>query len=211
MKKVLLLSGGWPGHYPEAIAEFAMQHWLQDFEVTRSTSLDDLSHLNLREFDLIIPNWTQGKLDKQQETALVSAIEQGVGLAAWHGSADAFNDNHMFHFVLGGQFICHPGDFVEYQVRFTDSGDDITAGLKDFTVFSEQYYMHVDPSNEVLATTKFNGNTFPWIDGIEIPAAWKRQWGKGRVFYQSVGHTVTEFSIPEVRELMKRGIEWAAR
>lgn len=211
MKKALLLSGGWPGHYPEAIADFAVEHLLQGFEVTRSNDLADLTKLNLRDFDVIIPNWTQGRLDKQQESALVTAIEQGVGLAAWHGAADAFNDNHMFHFVLGGQFICHPGDFVEYQVQFTNTDDEITEGLTPFTVYSEQYYMHVDPSNEVLATTSFSGDVFPWIEGAVIPAAWKRRWGKGKVFYQSVGHTVTECSIPQVLEMTRRGIAWAAR
>ena len=211
MKKVLMLSGGWPGHYPEPIADFAVQHLLNAFDVTRSTNLEDLATLNLRDFDLIIPNWTQGKLSKMQESALVSAVEQGVGLAAWHGAADAFNDNHMFHFVLGGQFICHPGDFMEYAVQIKPTDDAITRGLDDFTMFSEQYYMHVDPANEVLATTHFSAEVFPWIEGNEIPVAWKRTWGKGKVFYQSVGHTVNEFSIPQVTEMMRRGIEWAAR
>ncbi|MDB5848381.1 MAG: ThuA protein [Rhodoferax sp.] len=211
MKKVLLLSGGWPGHYPEPIADFATEHLLADFEVTRSTDLEDLATLNLRDYDLIIPNWTQGKLSKTQETALVSAVEQGVGLAAWHGAADAFNDNHMFHFVLGGQFICHPGDFMEYRVKFKNTDDAITQNLADFTVFSEQYYMHVDPANEVLATTQFNAEVFPWLDGNEIPVAWKRNWGRGRVFYQSVGHTVSEMAIPEVLAMTRRGIAWAAR
>lgn len=211
MKKVLLLSGGWPGHYPEPIADFAVAHLLADFEVTRSTNLEDLATLNLRDFDLIIPNWTQGKLSKLQESALIAAVEQGVGLAAWHGAADAFNDNHMFHFVLGGQFICHPGDFMEYSVNFKNTDDAITQGLSDFKVFSEQYYMHVDPANEVLATTSFSADIFPWLAGNEIPVAWKRSWGKGRVFYQSVGHTVNEMSIPQVLAMTRRGIEWATR
>ncbi|MCB6184430.1 ThuA domain-containing protein [Leeia sp. TBRC 13508] len=211
MKKVLMLSGGWPGHYPEAIADFAEEHLLQGFEVTRSTNLSDLLTLNLREFDLIIPNWTQGKLEKAEEAALVSAVEQGVGLVGWHGTADALNDNHMFHYVLGGQFICHPGDFVPYEVTFTNPDEEITQGLNTFKVYSEQYYMHVDPANEVIATTKFTGNVFPWIDGVEMPQAWKRRWGKGKVFYQAIGHTVTEFSIPEVMEMTRRGIQWAVR
>lgn len=211
MKRALVLCGGWPGHYPEQISDFAEEKLLNDFSVERITDLSFLSSGRLQEFDLIVPIWTQGKLDRAQESALVTAVESGVGIAAWHGIADAFNDNHMFHFVLGGQFICHPGDFVDYEVEITAPDDPITQGLKSFKLSSEQYYMHTDPANEVLATTRFSGGFFPWIEGAIVPVAWRRQWGKGRVFYHSIGHSTAELSIPEVLEMTRRGIQWAVR
>ena len=56
-------------------------------------------------------------------------------------------------------------------------------GITDFDYPSEQYYMHVDPANEVLATTTFSGEHAPWIEGVVMPVVWKRRYGEGRVFY----------------------------
>jgi uncharacterized protein len=76
---------------------------------------------------------------------------------------------------------------------------------------SEQYYMHVDPSNEVLATTTFKGDIFSWIEGVVMPVVWKRKWGRGNVFYCSLGHVAKDFDVPEVREIVRRGLLWATR
>ena len=203
--------GGWAGHYPEVIAKFALEHFLADYDVDVSDDLASLETAHLLDYDVIVPIWTVEKLTVNQEIALVTAIEHGVGMVTWHGTADAFNENHLFHFVLGGQFICHPGDFVNYSVEFTAGDDPITVGLSAFKVSSEQYYVHVDPNNDVLATTRFAGHRYPWLEGKVTPAAWKRTWGKGRVFYHSIGHTVTELAIPEVMEMTRRGLTWATR
>jgi type 1 glutamine amidotransferase len=84
-------------------------------------------------------------------------------------------------------------------------------GIGDFDYRSEQYYMHVDPSNEVLATTTFTGEHAPWIDGVVMPVAWKRRHGKGRVFYSALGHVASEFQVPQMRKILERGMLWAAR
>ena len=91
--------------------------------------------------------------------------------------------------------------------------DPIVAGLNDFTIHSEQYYLHVDPGNEVLATTVITGEygDIPWVKGTVMPVVWKRMYGKGKVFYSSIGHVTSDFNIPEVRELTRRGLLWATR
>ena len=71
--------------------------------------------------------------------------------------------------------------------------------------------MHVDPNNEVLATTTFNGEHASWIDGHVMPVVWKRRWGQGRVFYSSLGHVASDFDVPEAYEITRRGLLWAAR
>ena len=209
-KRAVALYGGWSGHYPRQILDHSLEHFLKGFEVDVFDKLDVLTSLRLLDYDVIVPIWTVDKLTTNQEVALVTAVEHGVGLAAWHGTADAFNENHLFKFVLGGQFICHPGDFVKYRVDITDSEDAITSGLASFSVESEQYFLHVDPNNKILATTNFEGHRYHWLKGQTCPVAWTRHWGKGLVFYQSVGHTVNELSIPEVHDMTKRGIAWAA-
>jgi type 1 glutamine amidotransferase len=76
---------------------------------------------------------------------------------------------------------------------------------------SEQYYMHVDPSNQVLATTTFSDEFHDWIAGTVMPVVWTRRWGAGRVFYSSLGHVAADFDVPEAKEIVRRGLLWASR
>ena len=99
--------------------------------------------------------------------------------------------------------VAHPGGAgVTYDVNIVDNDHPVTKGLKDFTVTSEQYYMHVDPAIHVLATTNF--------DDVVMPVAWTKMYGKGRVFYCSVGHNAEATREPEALELIMRGMVWAA-
>jgi uncharacterized protein len=113
--------------------------------------------------------------------------------------------------MVGGQWVAHPGNIIDYTVNITQHSDPIVAGLNDFQMHSEQYYMHVDPSNEVLATTTFSGEHAPWVAGTVMPVVWKRRWQQGRVFYSSLGHVARDFAVPEATEIEVRGMLWAAR
>ena len=213
-KKALIVYGGWDGHQPkETAAMIASDLTGAGFAVELSDTLDAfLDGARLKTFDLIVPHWTMGQLTGEQEKALVSAIASGVGLGGIHGGmGDAFRGQTLYQFVVGGQFVAHPDNHKDYVVNFARTSDPIVAGLKDFTVHSEQYYMHVDPSNEVLATTTFQATSAPWVNGTVMPVVWKRKYGEGRVFYQSIGHSTKELEIAQVREMTKRGLIWAAR
>ena len=221
-KTALLVWGGWSGHSPKECADL-FAPWLknQGFNVEISDTLDTYLDLDiLKRLDLIVPIWTQGELQKQQTTNLLNAIRNGVGIAGWHGCmGDSFRSNVDYQFMVGGQWVAHPGGFIDYEVNITNTNDPITDGINDFRVMTEQYYMHVDPSNDVLATTTFTGDykvslTAPykcdWIKGCKMPAVWKRRWGKGRVFFSSLGHKLDDFDIPEVLEITQRGMLWAS-
>ncbi len=214
MKKALFVWGGWEGHEPEkSVGIFAPLLEEQGYEVEIADNLDAyLDETNMRSQDLIVQVWTMDKLTEEQEKGLLQTIESGVGFAGWHGGmADSFRNSVDYQFMVGGQWVAHPGGIVEYEINIIDHDDPITAGLDDFKLESEQYYMHVDPSNEVLATTTFSGATFPWIEGTVMPAVWKRRWGEGKVFYASFGHVAADFDVPEAREIVRRGMLWASR
>jgi type 1 glutamine amidotransferase len=213
-KKALILSGGWDGHHPAETSEIVAADLRKEgFAAETTTVLDVLLDQDaLKTFDLIVPNWTMGQLTGEQEKGLVQAVENGAGLGGFHGGmGDAFRGQTLYQFVVGGQFVAHPDDHKDYVVHIVKKTDPIVAGLGDFTVHSEQYYMHVDPGNEVLATTTFQARSAPWVNGTVMPVVWKRRYGRGRVFYQSIGHSPKEFGVPEVREINKRGLLWAAR
>lgn len=213
-KKALINWGGWDGHEPEACANL-FGKILQDegYDVDVVHDLDrflDTGYLN--SLNLIVPIWTMSQITNEQEAGLLAAVRGGVGLGGWHGGmADAFRNNVDYQFMVGGQWVAHPGNIIDYTVNITDHNDSITAGLSDFQMHSEQYYMHVDPTNKVLATTTFSGEHegIDWIADAVIPVVWKRMYGKARVFYSSLGHVVSDFDVPEAREIQRRGLLWA--
>ncbi len=212
-KSILFVYGGWEGHEPVKCRDLFVP-WLkkQGYKVTSSPSLDSyLDEKLMNTVDLIIQIYTMSSITKDQEKMLLNAVkERGVSIAGWHGGlADAFRMNVEYQFMVGGQWVAHPGNIIDYTVNIINSKDPITRGLNDFSVHSEQYYMHVDPSNEVLAETTFNGEHAYWIEGTKMPVVWKKKYGKGKVFYTSLGHTVDVFDIPEAITIMQRGILWA--
>lgn len=210
-KRVLVLYGGWEGHQPEEIADFAVDELCSAYEVVRSSDLDMLRSDILAEFDLLLPIWTFGELTNVQETDLLNAVADGLGVVAWHGNTSAFLNSRPHKFLLGGQFVAHPGgDNVTYAVRFLDN-DPLVRGLADITVTSEQYYLLVDPAVKVLAVTTINGDTMPWLAGVEMPQVWKRAWGKGKVFYCALGHTQEVLEHPSMKTLLRRAMHESAR
>ena len=216
VNRILINWGGWEGHEPEACATlFAGLLREAGHHVDVVSDLDRyLDAEYLASLDLIVPVWTMSSITHEQERGLLDAVRSGVGLAGWHGGmADSFRDNTDYQWMVGGQWVAHPGNIIRYRVNITRPDDPIVAGLSDFDMESEQYYMHVDPGNEVLATTTFSGEhgDAPWIAGTVMPVVWKRRFGAGRVFFSSLGHVARDFEVPEAREMVLRGMAWAAR
>jgi len=214
MKKALIVWGGWSGHEPKQCAElFAPLLQAKGFEVEVADTLDVyLDQDKMQALSLIVPIWTMGTITREQERGLLDAVRSGVGIAGWHGGmGDSFRNNTEYQFMVGGQWVSHPDGITDYVVNIVNHTDPITAGIPDFKMHSEQYYMHVDPSNEVLATTTFDSPKYPWIKGTVMPVVWKRMWGAGRVFYSSLGHVAKDFEVPEALEIQLRGMLWAAR
>lgn len=216
MKKALIVYGGWEGHDPTGVSNLFFDILKEEnFDVTLSDSQDSfLGDLNV--YDLIIPIWTMGTIASEAEKNVCEAVANGTGIAGCHGGmCDAFRNSTDWQFMTGSQWVAHPGnDSVTYKVEIDKTTDSpIVAGIDDFMVTSEQYYIHVDPAVKVLATT-----TFPTVDGphaangkVAVPVVYTKRWGKGKVFYNSLGHTSKVFQIPEAKELMRRGFLFAAR
>ncbi len=213
MREALIVWGGWQGHEPEQCAAVVAE-MLRDegFKVHLETSTQAFASPQLHTMSLIVPIYTMSKIEKDEVANLSRAVREGTGLAGFHGGmGDAFREAVEYQFMCGGQWVAHPGNIIDYRVTITRPDDPVMQGIQDFDYRSEQYYMHVDPSNEVLATTTFSGEHAPWIEGVVMPVVWKRRHGQGRVFYSSLGHVAKEFDVPEMRTILRRGMLWAAR
>jgi len=214
MKSALMVWGGWDGHEPKQCVDvFAPILEAEEFKVEVSATMDSyLDKDKMQSLSLIVPVWTMGEISDEQSQGLLQAVSSGVGIAGWHGGmGDSFRGNTEYQYMVGGQWVAHPGGVVQYRVNIVNHDDPITRGLADFSMHSEQYYMHVDPGNEVLATTTFSGEHDPWNAGCVMPVVWKRRYGQGRVFYTSLGHVAKDFDVQEAREIVHRGMLWASR
>lgn len=217
-KKALMVWGGWGGHEPKQCVD-VFEPFLreQGFEVEVSDSMDVYTDADkMNSLSLIVPVWTMGQISGPQEGGLLGAIANGVGVAGWHGGmCDAFRNNTNYQFMTGGQWVAHPGnDGTPYLVNIRSSSNPITEGIADFEVKSEQYYVHVDPAVEVLASTLFPNPAAVGFHSSNplcaVPVVWTKRWGHGRVFYNSLGHHADIFDASEPIELMRRGFLWAA-
>lgn len=217
MKKAIVVQGGWDGHEPKLVsARFAGILEKEGFSVEIFDSLDCFANLEkLMELDLIVSCWTMGEINREYTMNVAKAIGAGVGLAGCHGGmCDSFRQDTEWQFITGGQWVSHPGgDGIEYIVNITSSSNPITRGITDFPVKSEHYYLHIDPAVEVLATTRFPIVPYYHISNkpVDMPVAWTKMWGNGRVFYNSLGHHDDVFdNSPSAQEIMRRGMLWAA-
>jgi type 1 glutamine amidotransferase len=213
MRAALIVYGGWAGHDPEECAAI-YRRWLHEdgFTVRMATDTSAFADPSIHELSLIVPIFSMAKIEQEEVENLTKAVVGGVGLAGHHGGmADTFRDWPQYHFMVGGQWVAHPGNIVDYTVDIARPDDPVMQGIKAFAYTSEQYYMHVDPGNTVLATTTFSGEHAPWTAGVVMPVVWKRQHGQGRVFYSSLGHRAKEFDNTDVATIMRRGLSWAAR
>jgi uncharacterized protein len=216
-RRALIVWGGWDGHAPKEVgAIFANELGRRGFEVEVSDTLDSLTDgEKLKNLTLIVPVWTMGTITNEQMVPLLEAVKSGVGLAGCHGGmCDSFRNACDYQLMTGGQFVGHPGnDGTDYTVRITNADHFITAGsVAEFAVKSEQYYMHVDPSNNVLAVTQFPVADGPHVKNgkFDMPVIWTRFHGEGRVYYNSLGHQPNIVLQREVLPLMIRGFLWAA-
>jgi type 1 glutamine amidotransferase len=216
-KKALIVWGGWDGHSPKQIAELFQRVLTEDgFAVEVSDTLEAFKDgSKLMGLNLIVPMWTMGKITAEQVNPVLNAVQAGVGIAGCHGGmCDAFRENSEWQFMTGGQFVAHPGnDGTEYAVRIAPTRSPITEGIHDFTVKSEQYYMHVDPCLRVLAYTQFPVAAGPHLGNgqVDMPVVWTKLFGKGRVFYNSLGHSAEVLAAEPCLTLMRRGFAWAAK
>ncbi len=196
----------------------------------------------LKDLDLIVPMWTQGNMDDRYAFHISEAVESGVGIGGCHGGmCDSFRSNIEYQFLTGSQWVSHPGDtwyhhisdlseenlayvekyfpspegawYTDYEVNIKRGvSSPIINGILDFKIRSEQYYLHIDPCVNVLATTQINTAGPHSANGsVSMPVVYTKLWGKGRVFYSSLGHVDEVYEIPEVAEITRRGLLWAAR
>ncbi|WP_419875018.1 ThuA domain-containing protein [Candidatus Pristimantibacillus sp. PTI5] len=211
-KKALIVSGGYEPHQPQEVGALLSGVLLTEgFEVEQHTSWDVMDDKEkIDRLDLIIPNYTEGTITKNQLDNFLHAVSSGTGVAGLHGGMGyAFPCEQRYQLMVGGVFAAHPN--YHFTVRIMDRNHFITRNLPDFTLTTEHYFMLIDPSICVLATSYYECISPEVWRPVMMPVVWIKNYGKGRVFYNAIGHTADIVKLPEVLTLMQRGMLWAAR
>lgn len=218
MPRALVLAGGWGGHHPGDFADL-YRSWLtaDGFEVEVIEDLAQMDRIaKYRKGDLFVPHWTMGPgLGENASKVYEAVAKRGVAVAGCHGGmCDAFREDSEWQFMTGGQFVAHPGnDGLRHLIHIGPRRHAITEGLTEFEVATEQYYMHVDPAVKVLAYSTFPQAAAPGPHGKQrcrMPVTWTKQYGRGRVFYCSLGHHPNVFDNEMAAKMLRRGLRWAA-
>jgi type 1 glutamine amidotransferase len=228
-KSALVVRGGWDGHQPvEATDRFIPFLEANGYSVRVEDSpkiYGDPGYM--AGVDLIMQCMTMSTIERDEFHGLRTAVENGTGLAGWHGGiADSYRNTSDYLHLIGGQFACHPGkhpdehtggqadNYVPYTVSMLPEAADhpITRGLSDFDLVTEQYWVLADDYIDVLATTTQKVRPWdPWHREVTSPAVWTRQWGQGRIFVCTPGHNLKVLEDANVNTLIERGLLWASR
>ncbi len=209
MKQALVVWGGMELHTPERSAHVVRELLEPEgFAVTVTNDYEALGAEDIGRFDLVVPVITDG-VAPDGIGNLVNAVRAGTGLAGFHmGLATTFRACVPFRYMAGVYWVQHPGNIISYRVDVRES--ELLAGIGSFEHTSEQYYLNFDPAVDVHATTVFSGEFHRWRKDVEMPVVFTTTHDRGRVFYSSLGHTADELVGP-VREILRRGLVWAAR
>ena len=228
-RRALVVRGGWEGHAPvEASDSFLPFLREQGFDVTVEDSPEVYADAErMAVTDLIVQCVTMSQISREALAGLMAAVEAGTGLGGWHGGiADSYRNSASYLHLIGGQFAEHPGkhpderigdasdNYVPYTIQLTEAGRShpITAGVEELQLTTEQYWVLTDDYIDVLATTTQAVRPWdPWHRPVTSPSVWTRQWGQGRIFVATPGHSMDVLAVPEVRGIIERGLLWAAR
>ncbi|WP_105441167.1 ThuA domain-containing protein [Neorhizobium sp. T25_13] len=213
MRRAIIVWGGSKIHEPEQCAGITGEILREDgFAVEITGDLGIFGSQTIAAADLLVPIITGEKLERVDANALVEAVRGGLGLGGHHGAlATSFKESAAFRYLAGVTWAAHPGNIIDYRVNVTRPNDPVMQGIADFDYRSEQYYLHYDPSVEILATTTFSGEYDEAVRNVTMPVVFKRHFGKGRIFYSALGHVAAEFDHPQMRSILRRGLSWAAR
>jgi type 1 glutamine amidotransferase len=159
------------------------------------------------------------ELDAEQKADLLSFIkDDGKGFVAAHTASNAFMASWPeFGEMLGGRYDNHPWGTVRASVINEDPAFPATRHLPAVFDLTDEFYQTKDFTRENthvvlrLDTSKLPANQeFHRTDG-DFPLAWAKTYGKGRVFYSSLGHDSKTWDNPDVYRIYFEALKWALK
>jgi hypothetical protein len=148
---------------------------------------------------------------EEQGAAIKDFVTAGNGFYALHNCSHISLSSKHYREVMGGAYIGHP-PLRPFQVRASENKHPITEGMSSFVVNDEQHYVTYDkdPKYIILEAENIDGLKFEAL-GTKSVSGWAYDFGKGRVVFTAVGHTIHAMWNPQYIELQKRSVRWLLR
>lgn len=188
------------------------------FEVAATEDVSEFSPDNLERYAAVM-FFTTGELPMSsvQKAALLDFVRAGRGFLGVHSATDTFYAWPDYLDLIGGTFDGHPWHQV-VTIQVADSSDPTVAFLgnslqfndeiyqiRDFDVHGSKVLLRLDPNSVDLEKDGVHRRPYGW------PLAWKRSFGKGRVFYSALGHEASVWQDPRYQRMITNAILWSMR
>lgn len=154
---------------------------------------------------------SQNWLTEEMAVALKDFVSEGKGFYSLHNNSHVSLSSKTYRDVQGGAYIGHP-PLRPFKVHVTNTSHPITQGVQDFIVNDEQHYVEYDKDKKylLLESENLDGLTYQKL-GTKAHAGWAYDYGKGRVVFTAVGHTIHALNNPEHMKLQRRAVQWLMR
>lgn len=175
---------------------------------------------NLNSFDAVL-FYTGGNLemDDQQKADLLSFVhDDGKGFIGVHSATITFTNWPAYGEMIGGYFDEHPwGTFNAPVVVEDPAFPGMDQFPRGFVLRDEIYQMRNYSRDKLrvllrLDTSKLDlGNPRVHRKDGDFAVAWAKMYGKGRVFYSTLGHPVENWDRPDMQHMYVEAIKWALK
>jgi type 1 glutamine amidotransferase len=147
-------------------------------------------------------------ITEEQGAAIKEFVSAGNGFYAFHNCSHISLSSKNYREVMGGAYISHP-PLRPFQVRASANKHPITDGMSPFIVNDEQHYVTYDkdPKYIIMEAENIDGLKFEDL-GTKSISGWAYDFGKGRVVFTAVGHTIHAMWNPQYLEIQKRSVRW---
>ena len=154
-------------------------------------------------------------ITEEQGAAIKDFVQAGGALYALHNSSHISLSSKNYREVMGGAYIDHPA-LRPFKVSVVNKEHPITRGVQDFIVNDEQHFVTYDKDPRYILLRSENIDGLTDISegrdlGTKAIAGWAYDFGKGRVVFTAVGHTLHALWQPEYFKLQKNAVGWLLR
>lgn len=229
-RKKLLVIGASKGFQHDATSQGAAVLWmlgresgLWDTWIKTDTQLITKKKLggnakNLDFFDAVA-FYTTGELDldDEQKAALLSFVkDDGKGFVGIHSAIDTLYKWPEYGEMVGAYFDLHPWNTFEAPVIVEDSAHPASAHLpKAFKTLDEIYQPKAFSRDKVRVLMRLDESKIDLTNknvrrtDKDFAVTWVRNYGKGRVFYSTFGHTFESWERPDMQRMWLEAVKWA--
>ncbi len=230
-KKRILIIGAAKGYEHDSISDAMATLWKlgrdsglwdaslrTDYEWITKKKLDRNAK-NLSSFDALVFANTTGEmdLDDQQKKDLLSFVhDDGKGFVGVHAALDANYQWPEYAEMIGGWFDEHPWGTFDAPILLEDAKFPATQHFPRSFVKHDEIYQAKQWSRDAVNVLmrldekklKYEGNPRIHRADRDFAVAWSKMYGKGRVFYSTLGHTIEAWSDPDIQKMYFEAIKW---